>query len=349
MKRERLFYLDFIRAIATVLIVITHYNALYLYNVPMQRPEMAIISMRISNIYIGAFGVTLFLIISGAALMHVYGNREKLDLKRFYKKRFLTIFPMFWLAYLAAFFYSFFTYGGLDSTTPRANIIYSILGVDGLLLNYGIPTFYRVGEWFLGFIIIIYVIFPLFLYLINRAPWVFGMIVVAAYVIGLIFDGRSVSVLVRLPEIAFGMYFIKYIKNVKWYVALPAFAVLVANTLIAPPISENIQTTYVGICAFLVLVFLSKYLTFHAVKRVCATICKYSYACFLCHHYLIYLIFPKFNLAIIGRGTGFLLFLTCCAAIIICSYLLHHVSEKMVAYITSLFPKKEPALQEKAT
>ena len=31
MPRERLFYLDFIRAIAAIAIVITHYNAIFLY------------------------------------------------------------------------------------------------------------------------------------------------------------------------------------------------------------------------------------------------------------------------------------------------------------------------------
>lgn len=31
MKKERIFYLDFVRAIAVILILMTHYNAVYLY------------------------------------------------------------------------------------------------------------------------------------------------------------------------------------------------------------------------------------------------------------------------------------------------------------------------------
>ena len=31
MKKERIFYLDFVRAIATIAILLTHYNALYVY------------------------------------------------------------------------------------------------------------------------------------------------------------------------------------------------------------------------------------------------------------------------------------------------------------------------------
>ena len=52
MKKERLFYLDFVRAIATISIVITHFNARYLYlNPPM--PQKAVITTTVANIYIG--------------------------------------------------------------------------------------------------------------------------------------------------------------------------------------------------------------------------------------------------------------------------------------------------------
>ena len=49
MKRERLFYLDFIRAIATVAIVLTHYNALFFYNVYPQAPEKVVITARVRS------------------------------------------------------------------------------------------------------------------------------------------------------------------------------------------------------------------------------------------------------------------------------------------------------------
>ena len=103
MGKERIFYLDFIRAFATIVIVLPHFNALFLFNV--YRPENAVITLYVGNIYIGAFGVSLFLIISGAALMHVYGNREKFDYKTFYIKRSKTIFPMFWIAYFLVFMF----------------------------------------------------------------------------------------------------------------------------------------------------------------------------------------------------------------------------------------------------
>ena len=59
MKKERLFYLDFVRAVAAVSIVITHFNARYLYlNPPM--PEKAVLTTTVSNIYIGDWGCLLY-------------------------------------------------------------------------------------------------------------------------------------------------------------------------------------------------------------------------------------------------------------------------------------------------
>lgn len=83
MQKQRLFYLDFVRAFATIIILLTHYNAIYLWA---DIPEKAVITTRVCNLYIGDLGVSLFLIISGAALMYVY--EEQLDLKTFYKNDF---------------------------------------------------------------------------------------------------------------------------------------------------------------------------------------------------------------------------------------------------------------------
>ena len=105
MKKERIFYLDFIRAIATISILLTHFNAIYIFGYPNQIDKL-VITGSVFGLYIGDFGVSLFFIISGAALMFVYG--EKIDLKKFYINRFKALYPMFWLAYAIVFLYFFY-------------------------------------------------------------------------------------------------------------------------------------------------------------------------------------------------------------------------------------------------
>ena len=55
-KPQRLFYLDFIRAIAVFTIILTHYNALYIYMEP-QHLEKTILTVYPFGIYIGNLGV----------------------------------------------------------------------------------------------------------------------------------------------------------------------------------------------------------------------------------------------------------------------------------------------------
>lgn len=60
MKKERLFYLDFIRAIAVVAILLTHFNAVYLISYPPEAWDKIVVTYKVCNLYIGDFGVALF-------------------------------------------------------------------------------------------------------------------------------------------------------------------------------------------------------------------------------------------------------------------------------------------------
>ena len=120
MKKERLFYLDFIRAISTLIIVITHYNAVFFWG---RTPGTELWSKLVTpkdvfNLYIGNLGVSLFFIISGATMMYVYGQKDKIDLKTFFKKRFMSLYPMFWIAYIACFLYLFYVNKGFSTSVP---------------------------------------------------------------------------------------------------------------------------------------------------------------------------------------------------------------------------------------
>ena len=51
MKRERIFYLDFVRALAVFLIFLTHFNARYLYfYMTPEMPQNAILTLNPFNI-----------------------------------------------------------------------------------------------------------------------------------------------------------------------------------------------------------------------------------------------------------------------------------------------------------
>ncbi len=329
MKRERLFWLDFIRALATVLIVLTHYNALYIYNVTPPMPEKAVLTMYISNIYTGDLGVSLFLIVSGASLMYVYG--EKCEVLTFYKKRFLNIYPMFWMAYIAVFLYNFYTYGIIPQGIPYKNFMFTVLGIDKWLVNFSVPTFELVAEWFLGLIIIIYLVFPLLRVLVNKHPKILAVIAVIMYVISLCTVNKSVTLFARLPEFLFGMYFVKYIKKVNCKWAASAALVLILNAILKPTYNNMIQVTYIGICAFVVLVWISYFIKANWVKSVSRTISKYSYACFIIHHVVMCKMVEHIDLSTLSLTLSWLLFGYICIMVSVATYILYHVHDKVVA------------------
>ena len=155
MKREHLFSLDFVRVLAAVMIVIFHYNAVTLMIPEVNKPILLFVHY--ANGSMGHIGVSLFFILAGASLM--YSSMEKLDLKQYFKKRFLAIFPIYWTVYSAFFVYNYLIKRVFTFDKPLWRLLLSVIGMDGYL-NYLIPNYYLLGEWFIGCILLIYLMFP---------------------------------------------------------------------------------------------------------------------------------------------------------------------------------------------
>ena len=161
MKKEKIFYLDFIRVLSMIMIVTYHFYAHF--------PENNITGTNIifSDGKWGMIGVALFFMISGAALMYNY--QERLDIKQYAIKRFTGIYPMFWIAYASLYLYMFYQMKSNITGLSPFRLIFSVVAMDGYLGCYT-PTIYLIGEWFLGCIVLIYVVFPILRKCINRYP-----------------------------------------------------------------------------------------------------------------------------------------------------------------------------------
>ena len=287
-KRTRIFYLDLVRALAALLIVLTHFNNPYLAD------GGYVLTNFPFGIYVGGLGVSLFLIISGAALTVTY--RRPINLKRFYWKRCLNIYPMFWTAWILATLYFFVTTGGRPpNSAPTRSLIFTVLGVDGLVANFQVRTAYLLGEWFLGFILLYYLVFPALLWAIDRFPIITGVVILVAYAATVIvmqryFAGYPSAMILttRLPELAFGSYFVLYVRRVHWAVVIPAAAVLAVSAMLPEEIPEDVATTLVGISAFLILVVVGRYVAIQPVRALVSLIARYSYPIFLVHHVVIW-------------------------------------------------------------
>ena len=151
-KNSRLFYPDFIRVIAFLCILLFHFQV--------ETSHFAVfrgipaISSGICEIDLGQLGVSLFFILSGASLMI---SKKPFDAVSFYKKRFFTLFPAYYLVWGGAFLGTLLLSPESLDGTPPWTILLTILGLDGYVYSI-CPNFYKVGEWFFGCLLLISVL-----------------------------------------------------------------------------------------------------------------------------------------------------------------------------------------------
>jgi len=165
---------------------------------------------------------------------------------------------------------------------------------------------------------------------VNEYPLLLAIITAVLYILSIVLGAKDVSLFVKLPEFLFGMYFIKFIKKPNLKMALISLVIVVINTLVKPDFISVVQCTYVGIASFVCLAYVSELLQFDIIQKICKVICKYSYPCFIVHHFIIYRMVEKFNLDNITMGQNYLLFACCIVVIAVFSYLLLHVNDKVV-------------------
>jgi peptidoglycan/LPS O-acetylase OafA/YrhL len=205
---KRVYYLDFIRGISVCLIIIFHFNVHTLELSVSDNPVFWKKTV-IDHSLLGVLGISLFIILSGASLM--LSTKESFKMRTFFRNRFLSIYPLFWVTYATAFSILCFVHHKLPAKAPPLSFFLTIIGLDGFLL-YTIPNFYLLGEWFLGFIIIMYIIFPLLRYIFTK----YAMFTIILCVFITLLVGKFTQLkmdimrfpLFRLTEFVFGMSFI---------------------------------------------------------------------------------------------------------------------------------------------
>lgn len=331
-KKERLYYLDLIKCVALVAVFVCHFTrSLEGYGVGY---EWKILPDNIFGLYMGSFGVTLFFIASGASLMYVYD--ENINVRAYYKKRLLGIYPMFWIAFALATCISFFVNKGIDHMVPKWKIIYSVLGIDGNALWWG-PNFYQLGEWFLSVIICLYIIFPVLRLCVKKTPKLSAVISVMILILCVLFFHTKLPVqcffLSRIAEFVFGMIYMKYRKKTSILEATISAVVLIIMLFIPEDdLHVMFRTFLVGICSFYVLSFLFQKLPMFQPIRLLANISgKYCYAFFLTHHYILQFLAPFLRGETLVRSEVILMFVSCSIVVCICTRILYRLNQSVVA------------------
>ena len=162
MKKQRLFYLDLIRAVALVCILVIHFNAAVTGYFTL--PSKLFGSVLPFNIYLGDFGSSLFFMVSGAALQYTSpGQGRAAQSGALFTKKRAKAVPHVLAGVVYIFFpIRFVTKPGHYAAAKTPSLLLTVLGLDNFAQAAGWVTmdFACVGEWFLGSILFLYLLFP---------------------------------------------------------------------------------------------------------------------------------------------------------------------------------------------
>ena len=170
-NRQRLPGIIFTRVLATIGIIFFHF--FYHSNCSTK------LLFETESSYFGNLWVTCFFAISGAVLYYNYPNN--FSLKTFYFKTWKSIFPIFYLSWLFWFIEIAISHKTLFWAGNPLKLILSFFGIDGYFY-YIIPNYHLVGEWFLGAIIFLYILYPLLCRCINKNILIIPIIVLFVYI-----------------------------------------------------------------------------------------------------------------------------------------------------------------------
>lgn len=263
------------------------------------------------GIYLGDFGSTLFFIVSGASLaLTVPADQSP---AQFYKKRARAVYPLFWLAWFVVFGWRFVTRPGSFAGAKTITLVLTFLGLDNFAVAAGWVgmDFACVGEWFLGSILFLYLLFPLLQRALRRNIWLTWVVTLAVcipiHLLG--WDARLVAV--HIPEFLFGMTFLTMPKRAQYM--LPA--ALLAGAAAARSLDGKITCALAGAAVFILLALAAPLLDRPWPRVLGARLAKISYAVFLVHHVLIQDMAAHFDLAVLSRrDTAFLYMIYLAAA-----------------------------------
>ncbi len=321
--KERRNEFDLMRAISALAIVLFHYSYAFVqYDVGGEHVDF----MMHANGTWGALFVSLFFILSGSSLFYNWKDRMtsftgKGGVLDFYKKRFLSIFPMFYIGWIICYIMTVISFNGLRNWGgPYRRLFMTLFGVDGYFLYKGL-NYYLIGEWFLGAIIMLYVLYPLLQWCMKNIPVIATIIILLLFALNIsrqhlsfmsgynawVQISDNINIITCLLSFWTGMLLSRFDRRIiKAYTAVPAFICALVIMLLPLPVSTLILSPFLAVCFYFVLSFISVMLDKKLKKRkvydaIVGFFSKYSYPVFLVHHVTIQKMLTLFS----GRGMSY--------------------------------------------
>ncbi|MCR5297704.1 MAG: acyltransferase [Paludibacteraceae bacterium] len=312
--------LDFVRSFCAIGIVIYHFYCHSSFNEGFMVQNA---SSRWGDLF-----VYVFFIVSGLC---IYKSNPEVQLTKFYYKRWRSIFPAFYVAYLACLMLRLAVMpdDNSDVTTPQYwTVLLTVTGLDGYFL-YCIPDFYLLGEWFLGAIILLYALYPLVLRLFkkNAELMLLCLLVLSFFVSksGFFVVAEERNVICCLTGFVIGMLMGKNVALLSDKRVVLFSFVLTVFLIICPALSflpVIITTLLMSTTLFITLKYIGGYFS-------CRKMSALSYPIFLVQHMVILVLYKFVNTD--NFYVSLVLCLLAIALTVFTAYVLKAVTEKITS------------------
>lgn len=276
--------LDYIRVIAIWIILNFHFCTSYgLTSSPL---------FIMANGGWGCPGTTIFFVLSGFLLKAKYGEIK--SIKDFYFKRFMSIYPTYYVAFIACYLVNVLISKNLFWAGNPFKLIYSILGVDNYMGFYGITAYATVGEWFTAVIILIYLLYPLLLWAYNKSKLLISIVIYGLYFLN-VFIGFDPVIVDASFFSGLAMFYtgillsdIKEVLDNKKILGVIGIIISVLLIFVKMPGPYVLYLHLTGIAMFIGLYmlfgFLNKYEKIGGKVTFLSTV---SYAVYISHHFIL--------------------------------------------------------------
>ena len=287
----------------------------------------------------GTVIVEIFFIISGFVLSLNYSG--SFSLRKYYYKRWRSIFPVFYIAFLFYYSESVFTKAKVFYNGNPLRLLWTVFGMDGYM-NYLFKTYYQVGQWFLGALIILYLLFPLVIILIKGKRCIpYFIVLLTAFSLLLYFKPFKMSnarnIITCLVPFSAGILFARhlaFIENDYTFAVSVVLSILLLT--IKLPIINNISNLLFGCFSFIILYRLGTYiLKVPVLSRAVTFIASISFPIFLVQQRTILRVYGVSNPSTLPEGL-LVLFVIFCLTIIF-AWVLNCVNKALLS--TRIFKK----------
>ncbi len=302
--KKRYNFMDLIRVICVIPIVFYH-MLVTLSEYGVRQADSLNKYYETPNFFFGVVGVALFFMISGGGLMYSTKDKE-IKLASFYKKRFIKIVIPFYVVYimylLVITLIQRINFFDIFKPFPQWwTLIFTLLGSDAYVAVHGIiPTFsLGVGEWFLGCLMLCYLVFPFIRKCLLKNKYL-TIIIATVYYIAVLFLYKYyplsgvvpgyMNFLIKIYDFVLGMFLVLIIEDLpKWSIWVSLVGILFS--IFFPyklPINYCLRIDIQALMMFCIFVGSEAILVkIPRVMKFVSTLGSYSYEYFLLHHIVI--------------------------------------------------------------